>query len=159
MSERVSLIIKGKLKFVGAWFPASTMSSFLLYSLGLAWKRKLSNGLYLITMENFHKWETKKLRNSAHVVHATTLASSLKRLQSNYTVVWFSLYYSVLQVMPLVTFVKWNSGACSAPSGETGSCLHSNECQLRGGIAGGQCAGGKCFIFNFLCAKIMKNNF
>jgi hypothetical protein len=48
-----------------------------------------------------------------------------------------------LKVMPLVTFVKWNAGACSAPSGETGSCLHANECQLRGGIAGGQCAGGE----------------
>lgn len=54
-----------------------------------------------------------------------------------------ALFYT--KVMPLVTFVKWNSGACSAPSGETGSCLHSNECQLRGGIAGGQCAGGNFF--------------
>lgn len=41
-----------------------------------------------------------------------------------------------------MTFVKWNSGACVAPSGETGSCLHGNECQQRGGIAAGQCAGG-----------------
>lgn len=47
-----------------------------------------------------------------------------------------------LKVLPLVTFVKWNSGACSASSGETGDCLQANECQLRGGIAGGQCAGG-----------------
>lgn len=51
------------------------------------------------------------------------------------------IFYS--EVLPLVTYVKWNAGACSAPSGETGSCLHANECQLRGGIAGGQCAGGK----------------
>lgn len=48
-----------------------------------------------------------------------------------------------------MTFVKWGEGACSAPSGETGSCLPANECQQRGGIAGGQCAGGYgiCCVF------------
>lgn len=54
-----------------------------------------------------------------------------------------NFYSGCAKVLPLVTFVKWNNGACSAPSGETGSCLQSAECQLRGGIAGGQCAGGK----------------
>ena len=45
-------------------------------------------------------------------------------------------------VLPLVTFVKWDQGQCSAPSGEIGNCIPATECQLRGGIAGGQCAGG-----------------
>lgn len=45
-----------------------------------------------------------------------------------------------------MTFVKWGQGACSAPSGETGNCVPSNECQGRGGIAAGQCAGGEMII-------------
>jgi hypothetical protein len=58
-------------------------------------------------------------------------------------------FFCFSSVLPLVTFVKWGEGACSAPSGETGSCLPATECQLRGGIAGGQCAGGYgiCCVF------------
>lgn len=66
-------------------------------------------------------------------------------------------------VLPLVTYVKWGEGACSAPSGETGSCLPASDCQLRGGIAGGQCAGGYgiCCVFmgkfrrDFICRTLI----
>jgi hypothetical protein len=55
----------------------------------------------------------------------------------------------IITVLPLVTVVKWGPGGCQIPSGETGSCLPSNECQYRGGIAGGTCAGGYgiCCVF------------
>lgn len=55
----------------------------------------------------------------------------------------FSLWtFAMHAVLPLVTFVKWDQGQCTAPSGEIGNCLPATDCQLRGGIAGGQCAGG-----------------
>lgn len=55
----------------------------------------------------------------------------------------FSFWTFVLHVvMPLVTFVKWDQGGCVAPTGEVGNCLPASDCQIRGGIAGGQCAGG-----------------
>lgn len=75
-----------------------------------------------------------------------TTSSSLHGRKENHWKAFIMLNDCIIfhfTVLPLVTFVKWNAGACSAPSGETGSCLHANECQLRGGIAGGQCAGGK----------------
>lgn len=50
--------------------------------------------------------------------------------------------FALHAVMPLVTLVKWDQGGCVAPTGEVGNCLPASDCQIRGGIAGGQCAGG-----------------
>lgn len=60
-----------------------------------------------------------------------------------YNELLFSLWtFPMHAVMPLVTFVKWDQGSCVAPTGEVGNCLPASDCQIRGGIAGGQCAGG-----------------
>lgn len=57
---------------------------------------------------------------------------------------WEETYsFSYFPVLSLFTVVQWpNSAGCSTPSGEYGSCLPNNDCQLRGGIPGGGCAGG-----------------
>lgn len=70
-----------------------------------------------------------------HFIHIMTRSISLS--------FWTFAEYAVL---PLVTFVKWDQGQCSAPSGEIGNCLPASDCQLRGGIAAGQCAGGLCVV-------------
>ncbi|CAO1362359.1 unnamed protein product [Diamesa serratosioi] len=62
--------------------------------------------------------------------------------------------------LPLFTVVQWGPGSCTAASGEIGSCLPSNECQLRGGIVGGQCAGGYgiCCVFMASCGGVAREN-
>lgn len=63
-------------------------------------------------------------------------------------------------MLNLFTVVQWGPGSCGAPSGEVGSCLPSGECQLRGGIAAGQCAGGYgiCCVFIASCGGVAREN-
>lgn len=45
-------------------------------------------------------------------------------------------------VLSLFTFVQFNNQQCRTASGDNGTCLTAQECNQRGGITNGPCAGG-----------------
>lgn len=129
-------------------------------SLGVLWSAEKKARMQSVIINNNRQekfiFHVKMERTSAfecNIMHAFNVRGdkAFENFQTQMLILILSLWHKnfhffIGKVLPLVTFVKWNSGACSAPSGETGSCLHANECQSRGGIAGGQCAGGEFII-------------
>ncbi|XP_076057013.1 uncharacterized protein LOC143034597 [Oratosquilla oratoria] len=61
---------------------------------------------------------------------------------------------------PLFAFVTINNNACTAASGDNGTCYTASQCTSLGGSASGNCANGygTCCVFQKTCGESSNNN-